>query len=775
MQIFRTSISIIFLAIISVAFNSCISTRNIPKGKFLLKSNKIVLQDKVDWKKIKKNIENNNSLSTSLLLFAKQKPNKTTLGVFKLNLWIYNIFQTKKLKGRSYWIQTHVGEAPVIFDSMMMYYSSNLMEDYLHTKGYLDATVSSHYKVKGRKVSAIYNVKADTLYTIDTINYVKGEKVVTALLMESAKNSVLKIGSPLDFEKMEEERKRIKKDMQNWGMYRFNGNEIYYVVDTPIINHKVNLSVHIDENDSSDVQRLYNIRHVFINQSYNPIIADSVSEMDTIEYNKIDFIAEKNILNPNRLYRVVFINPGEKYSLRKNDFTINRISDLGTYKFINIQYQQVGIDSLDCNIRLTPYKTSNISTEIKATNIENNLGNSLSLTYLNRNLIKDATRLTFNAIGGVEIPVAKIDSLLFNASSSINFSVPRVLFPVLHKKVSRYSEQHTNISFTTSAVFQTGVYSLYNQNFSFGYDFKEPVKELKRHQPGISLTYTRPIIQSDSFRARLNSDFLLKQTFSDQLITGCNYTFTYSNQDYEKLKNFFVMRSGFELAGGILSVLNDGMHLLKFNQDTITGQSLIFNIPYSNFLRLEFDYKYYWLFTKKRNLVAHFFTGIGLPFANSSVLPYIRQFSVGGPNDIRAWRIRSLGPGSSESSGSNGFYNQTGDLKLEGNLEYRFHIIGVLKGAFFTDAGNIWMLKKNTDNEGANIDVNRFYKEIAIGAGAGLRLDFSYFIFRGDVSMPLRNPELPETERWILNKIDFASSVWRKNNLILNIAIGYPF
>ena len=156
-------------------------------------------------------------------------------------------------------------------------------------------------------------------------------------------------------------------------------------------------------------------------------------------------------------------------------------------------------------------------------------------------------------------------------------------------------------------------------------------------------------------------------------------------------------------------------------------------------------------------------------------MPYIRQFSVGGPNDIRAWRIRSLGPGSSESSGSNGFYNQTGDLKLEGNLEYRFHIIGVLKGAFFTDAGNIWMLKKNTDNEGANIDVNRFYKEIAIGAGAGLRLDFSYFIFRGDVSMPLRNPELPETERWILNKIDFASSVWRKNNLILNIAIGYPF
>lgn len=154
------------------------------------------------------------------------------------------------------------------------------------------------------------------------------------------------------------------------------------------------------------------------------------------------------------------------------------------------------------------------------------------------------------------------------------------------------------------------------------------------------------------------------------------------------------MRSGFELAGGILSVLNNGMHLVKFNQDTLTGQSLIFNIPYSNFLRLEFDYKYYWLFTKKRNLVAHLFTGIGLPFANSSVLPYIRQFSVGGPNDIRAWRIRSLGPGSSESSGSNGFYNQTGDLKLEGNLEYRFHIIGVLKGAFFTDAGNIWMLKK---------------------------------------------------------------------------------
>ncbi|GDX52054.1 membrane protein [Bacteroidota bacterium] len=775
MRIYRASISIIFLAIFSVAFTSCISTRKIPSGKYLLNSNKIILKDKVDWKKIKKNIENNNSLSSSLLLFAKQKPNKTTLGLFKLNLWVYNIFHTKKLKGLSYWMQSHIGEAPVIFDSMMLFYSSNLMEEYLHTKGYLDATVSGHYKINGRKASAYYDVHADTLYTIDTIEYVKGNQTVTSLMMESSKNTVIKVGSPLDFEKMEEERKRIKKDLQNRGLYRFSADEIYYVVDTPIINHGAHVSVHIDENDSSGVQQPYYIRHVFINQSYNPIVTDSIHAIDTIEYKNLKFISEKNVLNPRRLYRVVFITPGESYSIKKNDFTIHRISDLGTYKFISVQYQQVGKDSLDCNIRLTPFKVSSISPEIKAANIENNLGNSLSLTYLNRNLSKDATRLSFNAIGGVEFPVAKIDSLLFNASSSLSFSVPRVLFPVLYKKVSRYSEQRTNISFTTSALFQTGIYSLYNQNFSFGYDFREPVKELKRHQPGISLTYTRPIIQSDSFRARLNSDFLLKQTFSDQLITGCNYTFTYSNQDYEKLKNFFVMRTGFELAGGILWVLNDGSHLVKFSRDTTTNQALILNIPYSNFLRLEFDYKYYWQFSKYRNLVAHFFSGIGLPFSNSSVLPYIRQFSVGGPNDIRAWRIRSLGPGSSASSQSNGFYNQTGDIKLEGNLEYRFHIIGVLKGALFTDAGNIWMLKKNPENEGANFDAARFYTEIAIGAGAGLRLDFSYFIFRGDIAMPLRNPTLPETERWVFNKIDFANSLWRKNNLILNIAIGYPF
>ena len=574
---------------------------------------------------------------------------------------------------------------------------------------------------------------------------------------------------------MEEERKRIQKDLQNWGMYRFSTNEIYFTVDTPIINHAVHLSVHIDENDSSGIQRIYKIRNVYINQSYNPLINDTLSSIDTIEYKNLDFVSEKNVLNPKRLYRVVFVTPEENYSIKKNDFTIRRISDLGAFKFISVQYQQVAADSLDCIIRLTPYKVSTISPEIKAANIENNLGNSISLTYLNRNLSKDATRLSFNAIGGVEFPVAKIDSLLFNASSSLSFSVPRILFPVLYKKVSRYSEQHTNISFTTSALFQTGIYSLYNQNFSFGYDFREPVSELKRHQPGISLTYTRPIIQSDSFRARLNSDFLLKQTFSDQLITGCNYTFTYSNQVTEKLKNFFVMRTGFELAGGILWILNDGTNLVKFSHDSLTGQSLILNIPYSNFLRLEYDFKYYWLFSKQRNFVAHFFTGIGLPFANSSVLPYIRQFSVGGPNDIRAWRIRSLGPGSSASSQSNGFYNQTGDIKLEGNLEYRFHIIGVLKGAFFTDAGNIWMLKKNPENEGANFDAARFYTEIAIGAGAGLRLDFSYFIFRGDIAMPLRNPTLPETERWVFNKIDFANSLWRKNNLILNIAIGYPF
>ncbi|MEI7802335.1 MAG: BamA/TamA family outer membrane protein [Bacteroidota bacterium] len=775
MQIYRTSIAIIFLAIISVSFTSCISTRNIPKGKYLLNSNKIVLTDKVDWKKIKKNIENNNSLSSSLLLYAKQKPNKTTLGFFKLNLWVYNIFQTKKLKGRSYWVQTHIGEAPVIFDSMMLQYSANLMEDYMHNKGYLKAKVTSHFKTRGRKVIAYYEVHADTLFVIDTIEFVMGKQLVTALMVESSKNTVLKKGAPFDIEKMDEERKRMQKDLQNWGLYRFNANEIYFEYDTTGLNHAAHLWVKIDEDDSSATQRLYKIHKVFINQSYDPLVTDASVTADTIEYQHLDFVSEKNFLSPKRMFNVIFITPDENYSLRKNDFTIHRIADLGSFRFISVQYQQVADDSLDCYIKLTPYKYNNISIEPKASNIENNFGSSLSLTYLNRNLTKDATRLSLNAIGGVEVPVAKIDSLLFNASGGINFSIPRILFPVLNKKVSRYSEQKTTISFTTSAVFLTGVYSLYNQNFSLNYDLREPVNELKRHQPGISLTYTRPIIKSDSFRARLNSDFLLAQTFSDQLITGCNYAFTYSTQDVNKLKNFFVMRPAFELAGGLLWLSNNATGLVKF-QHNENGQSLIFSVPYSNFVKVEFDFKYYWLFSKQKNLVAHYFMGVGQPFANSNVLPYIRQFSVGGPNDIRAWRVRSLGPGSSESHQSlSGFYNQTGDVKLEGNLEYRFHLIGVLKGAVFADAGNVWMVKYNIDNPGANFNWGRFYKELAVGTGAGLRLDFSYFIFRGDIGIPLRNPSLAETERWVINKIDFASSDWRKNNLIFNIAIGYPF
>ncbi len=775
MQIYGASIAIIFSAIISVAFTSCISTRNIPKGKYLLNTNKIVLNDKVDWKKIKKNIENNNSLSTSLLLFAKQKPNKTTLGIFKINLWFYNIFKTKKMKGRSYWIITHIGEAPVIYDSLMMNYSANLMQDYLHTKGYMKATVTSHYKTYGRKVTAYYEVRADTLFTIDTIEYVRGKQPVTALMIESSKNTVLKKGAPFDVEKMDEERKRIQKDLQNQGLYRFNANEIYFEYDTTGLNHAAHLWVKIDENDSSATQRVYKIRSVFINQSYDPLVNESVTPPDTIQFQNLDFVSEKNYLSPKRLYGVVFISPGENYSLKKNDFTIHRIADLGTYKFISVQYNQVAKDSLDCFIKLTPYKYNNFSIEPKASDIENNFGSSLSLTYLNRNLTRDATRLSLNAMGGVEIPVVKIDSLLFNASGGINFTIPRILFPVLNKKVSRYSEQKTIISFNTSALFLSGVYSLYNQNFNLSYDFREPVEQLKRHQPGISLTYTRPIIKSDSFRARLNSDFLLSQTFSDQLITGCNYAFTYSTQDVNKLKNFFVMRPAFELAGGILWFTNNATHLIKFQQNT-NGQSLIFNVPYSNFVRFEFDYKYYWLFSRQKNLVAHYFMGVGQPFSNSNVLPYIRQFSVGGPNDIRAWRVRSLGPGSSNTQQTlNGFYNQTGDVKLEANLEYRFHIIGVLRGAFFTDAGNVWMVKYNIDNPGANFNWGRFYKEIAVGTGAGLRLDFSYFIFRGDVGIPLRNPSLDENQRWVINKIDFGNRDWRKNNLILNIAIGYPF
>jgi outer membrane protein insertion porin family len=261
------------------------------------------------------------------------------------------------------------------------------------------------------------------------------------------------------------------------------------------------------------------------------------------------------------------------------------------------------------------------------------------------------------------------------------------------------------------------------------------------------------------------------------------YSFTYNTQlnqvnlnsfsETRVQKSSYYFNGNIELAGNLLHLAQKAMSA----KQTETGSYTIFGSPYSQYVRADVDFRYYWQINRRQKLATRILTGAGLPYGNSNVIPYIKQFSIGGSNSIRAFPARSIGPGSYNVrkdptyAGQTYFIDQRGDLKIEGNVEYRFDIVKILKGALFVDAGNIWLWKDDPERPGGKFEKNTFVNQVAVGSGFGLRFDLNFFVLRFDLGVPLRKPD----EGWVLNKIDFASGPWRGENLLLNIAIGYPF
>lgn len=781
MRIFTTSIIIFFCSLLVTMLTSCGSTRHVPSGQYLLEKNSIDLKAKVDWKRIKKNIEDNRSLKEQLLGLSKQKPNKVTLNVFKFNLWVYNLSYTQKINRFRQWLMNTIGEPPVIFDSTLVESSAKQMQTFLQNKGYFNSAVEYHTDFRGKRAVVHYMVTPGNLFTIGHISFPPVTDGITSIINSFKDETVLQKNNPVDFDKIDAERSRMLHDLQNWGYYKFNKNDIYFTLDTTGKKNKADISANINAPADSSVYQKYYIRNVGVYPDFNPNQQQNII-YDTLEFNRILYISRKMNLRPKVLNKVIFIAKGQEYSRAKYDYSISRIADLGVYNFVNIRYREVPGDSLDCSIYLTPAPLHTLTAEFEASNIDDNLGSALRFSYLNRNLRHRASQLELSTNGGVEIPFVNTDSLLYTGGVSANFYIPRFLFlPIGEKRLSRYYNEKTKISLSARMIQQSKVYSLVNYNFSFGWDWKENLR--KRHilNP-VFVTLVSAFNLSPSFKNRLSNDVFLSQSFSDLLITGANYNFIYSSLQPDKLANFSVFKASAEISGHLLygaEKLFESMGVTTPKNEN--GQYTIAYLPFSNYSRVDADFRRFWIFNQNRRMVSRLYAGGGVPYLNSIALPYIKQFYAGGPNDIRAWRIRALGPGSynlgnQDSSLTGIYYNQTGDIKLQANMEYRFGIFNFFKGALFMDAGNIWNLKKEVSKPGAEFQFNRFYKEIALGGGIGIRMDFDFMVLRFDFAVPLHSPALPDgMDRWTVTQQGFGSWKWLKSNTVLNIAVGYPF
>ncbi len=786
----------------------CSPVRRLNEGECLLHKNKI--------------IGNNSTVSDAILLaYVKQKPNRKILNLWRFHLQVYNLVNLKRAQDRynaklekralkndkrkaagkkplsdepvsfSNWL-LEIGEAPVVVDTFQINRSAVQLQLYLRNHGYFNALVNDSvvFNPARKRADVFYLINSEKPYTIENIEYVIEDQTIREIFMRNWAQSLVRKGNIFDSDILEKERDRITSLLKNEGYFAFVKNYINYSADTTIGNRKINLQLQIENPakavtgfiDSTIESRhiRYKINNIFITSDYN-LRPDSAVDADTLYFDNVHYISSNGLkFRPRAIKPSVSIKKGDLYSKEDIDQTYRRIAELNAFKFINLNFQPVGSDStnlLDLNIRLSPRKRQSFTFETQGTNTAGNFGVAMNLIYQNRNLIKGLELFEMRLTGALEVQriLGNIDNEDGAVASFLPFNTillgPEVslVLPKIPKVFYFLGPNNRKTRIATYFNYQQRP-DYFRSIFTSVYGFS--ANKNRR----INLAFNPAEINfvnvnlSPSFESLLNSsnNLFLKNSFKSQFISAGKFTRTYNSQVVGATKAFNFLQWNFESAG---LLLNASRSFFKSpgveSAGTPDEKYIVFGIPYSQYIKFDSDYRYFRYFSNARSIGFRAITGLGIPYGNSTVMPFEKSFFVGGANSIRAWIARSLGPGGfRDTTGIR--IDQIGDIKLEWNLEYRQKLYGVFEGAMFIDAGNVWLRKKDPQRELAEFQFNRFYKEIAIGAGMGLRLNFDFFIIRLDAAHPLREPGYPLKERWSFNRLALK-------NVNFNFGIGYPF
>jgi outer membrane protein assembly factor BamA len=775
---------------------SCNPTRTLVNGEFLVKKN-VVIIDNEHLPAGQAGI-NKDELSS----YIKQKPNRKFLGIFRLRLALYNIATKGKRVSRTdtFLINT-AGEPPVILDTFLTEKSLKQINLYLNSKGYFNSDVRKEIDtLKKRKAIVKYIIHASLPYKIKNITYIIEDDAIRGRVLGDTAKSLLKKGNVFDVDVLQNERERITNNLKNVGYYSFAKEYISYDVDSTLGTHQLNISMNIvepfvksgDYNDSlvKAPHKRYTISSVNIYTQYSPLDQDTTKykmykfaaaqrkkDQQPVNYN---FVFKDTLrIKPYTVTQSVFIQPGDYFNLKDVDETYKSLTDLKMYKFVNIHFNIIPQDSinapslLNCIIQLTRTPVQSITYELGATNSAGNLGIAGDVLYQNKNIFRGAEILKLKVNLATEIQKvlgessgnSDVNKLLpFNTletGADAEIDIPKFLIPIPQEYFPKYFKPETDINMGVNYERRPD-YTRYISNITYGYQWKEsPKKKHLLYLADVDLVKIYPTASFDSLINSLN-DIKIQNSYKDHLILALKYSFIYNDQQLSKSNDFSYFRFNFETSGNLLR----GIDRIIDHQDSPDTSYSIFKINYAEYIRADIDARHYFIFDKLNTLAIRGAIGAGYAYWNSDVLPFEKSFYCGGANSVRAWQIYSLGPGS--YSNPNPSFDETGDIDLEGNAEYRFPVYNIIKGAVFIDAGNVWLNKKNDAFPGGDFEFNRFYKEIAIGSGIGVRFDFSFFVIRLDVAFKIRNPSVPEVQRWV----DLSSSLRHPN---LNFGIGYPF
>ncbi|MBC8112234.1 MAG: BamA/TamA family outer membrane protein, partial [Verrucomicrobia bacterium] len=651
--------------------------------------------------------------------------------------------------------------------------------------GFFEAQVAYNVEKKEKTASVNYVAKLVTPpYKLRNISYRSTDSLYPGLSEAIKEESFLKTGDVHTLDNLNKELELVEKILRNKGYYFFDSSYLIFKADSTVGERQVDLFLGMEEKIPPQARKAYRLDSVEVINHYT-LSKDTTltSEYDTTLVRDYRYLYRKNDFRPEIIINTINLRKDSLYNRVAQDYTLSRLTDLGTFKFVNIKFfPQRNSNLLKAKVYLTPSLKKSLRFEAKFASKSNNfVGPSVAVSFINRNFLKGAELFQFRVNSGYEVQVSgqtegkPINSFELGIEASLTF--PRFISPIRIAYSSHRYLPRTTVKIATRLQNRVNYFQINSFNLGYGYLWRESEQKNHTFYP-IDITYFRRGNISDDFQQALDRDPFLQRSFENQFILGSNYGFTYNSQtgeQKERKQDNFYFNGNIDVSGNLASLVQK---IVGKNENTDDPNEL-FGSPYSQYTRLDVNLRYYHDFNKNSQLATRLIAGTGFAYGNSTVMPYIKQFSSGGSNSLRAFRARSVGPGTynalADTAVSSFFIDQTGDVKLESTVEYRFGIIGYLKGAVFADAGNIWLLRDDANRPGADFKWDSFLKEIGVGTGAGLRLDASFFVLRLDFAFPLRKPFLPEGDRWVIKNIDFGDKTWRKNNLILNVAIGYPF
>lgn len=760
----------IFLMLL-LGLSACSVSKFIPEGHYLLDAVKI----ESDNKEVK---------PSEMRAYVRQTSNAKWFSLVKIPMYIYSAAGRDSTK----WINRllyRMGDAPRIYDPELTEETREQMEQAVRNMGYMGAQVDAVEVRKGNRLKVHYVIRAGEPYTVGSVAYDIDDYRIAEYLRADSVHRMLAPGMRFDVNVLDQERQRITQYLQNRGYFRFNKDFITYQADTTLYSKQVGLTLKLapyrrKKEDTPAPHKQYHIRDVnfIFDSDFSDLSTTGLAGLDSVRSGGVNFYyKDKLYLRPRVITDYNRLQTGDLYRLRNVQSTYNALGRLNILKYSNIRFEEdVKSDSacLDAFVTLSRNKNKSVAFEIEGTNSAGDLGAAASVSYMHRNLFKGSEtfsikiRGAYEAITGLE-GYANSNYMEYAVETGLNF--PEFMFPFLSsdfkRRIRATSEVTVKYNWQIRPEFERMVASA-------AWSYKWSKRRASHRFDVFDLNYIYMPYRSETFRSYLDEmdqrNPLLRYSYEDLFIVRMGYTYTYNSSGAASMKtaqrNSYSIRFNIEESGNLLYAFSKIV-----NRHPKNGEAFqMGNIDFAQYVKMDIDYAKNFMIDYRNSLVFHVGVGVAVPYGNSKSLPFEKLYFSGGANSVRGWSVRSLGPGGYRGDANSlDYVNHTGDIKLDLNLEYRTHLFWKLNGAAFIDAGNVWTIRSRDMQPEGQFKFDRFYKQLAVAYGLGIRFDLDFLILRFDGGMKAVNPMYTGKDRYPIVSPDF------KRDFTFHFAVGYPF